>query len=145
MGFLEVGGALVVADYAATESEEILDAKVTKLMQLELSSTPAGIKKPIRSVREAAVFLRDPLVKAWILKNANGICEGCGNPAPFKLANGRPFLEVHHVRPLVAKGSDCTSNAVALCPNCHRRCHLADDGEAFTHSLYERNLRLIGE
>ncbi|WP_166358907.1 HNH endonuclease [Pseudomonas akapageensis] len=145
MGFLQAGGALVVDDYEATESEEVLEAKVAKLMLLELSSTPAGIKKPIRSLREASVFLRDPLVKAWILQNAKGICEGCGDPAPFKLADGRPFLEVHHVRPLKAKGSDCTSNAVALCPNCHRRCHLADDSETFTHSLYEKNLRLVRE
>ena len=25
-----------------------------------------------------------------------------------------------------------------LCPNCHRRCHYADDWEAFNDSLYEK-------
>jgi len=26
---------------------------------------------------------RDPLVKAWILQNTNGICERCGKEGPF--------------------------------------------------------------
>ncbi|MGU9854837.1 HNH endonuclease [Pseudomonas sp. LF245] len=31
-----------------------------------------------------------------------------------------PFLEAHRTRHLAQKGSDRTSNAVALCSNCHQ-------------------------
>jgi hypothetical protein len=47
-------------------------------------------------------YVRDPLVKAWVLQNAKGKCEGCGGPLPFTSLDGEPFLECHHVRPLVA-------------------------------------------
>ena len=86
-----------------------------------------------------------PHVRAWVLENAKGVCEGCRQPAPFADAKGRPFLEVHHVRHLARRGSDRISNAVALCPNCHRLCHIADDKDTFAASLYETIGRLIVE
>ncbi|WP_444959398.1 HNH endonuclease [Microbulbifer sp. ZKSA002] len=38
-------------------------------------------------------------------------------------AEGEPFLEVHHLRRLADNGSVTITNAVALCPNCHREFH----------------------
>ena len=35
-----------------------------------------------------------------------------------------PFLDAHRANHLAEKGSDCTSNAVAMCPNYHQRCHI---------------------
>ncbi|MEB2604822.1 HNH endonuclease [Burkholderia cenocepacia] len=70
------------------------------------------------------VFERNPDVIAEALHLARGICQGCGNPAPFeRKATGRPYLEVHHVVPLAEGGDDTVSNAIALCPNCHRERH----------------------
>ena len=43
--------------------------------------------------------------------------------APFKLPDGTPFLEVHHVIPLAKRGEDTIENTIALCPNCHRGAH----------------------
>ena len=77
-------------------------------------------------------------------KEAKGICEGCAKPAPFE-KDGRPFLEVHHVKHLAQEGSDRPSNAVALCPNCHRRCHHSSDRDEFTAQLYEKVGRLEEE
>lgn len=31
--------------------------------------------------------------------------------------------EVHHKVPLSAGGDDTVENAIALCPNCHRKAH----------------------
>lgn len=59
--------------------------------------------------------------------------------------DGLPYLEVHHVMPLACHGSDTPSNAVALCPNCHRRCHYAIDRDQFKLALYENIPRLILE
>jgi 5-methylcytosine-specific restriction protein A len=57
------------------------------------------------------------------LRRANGVCELCEKSAPFNRDNGKPYLEVHHVKHLEDGGHDMTENAVALCPNCHRMMH----------------------
>jgi 5-methylcytosine-specific restriction protein A len=80
-----------------------------------------------------------------VLQNAHGRCEACGNPATFTGEDGAPFLESHHDRPLAHGGSDKISNTLALCPNCHRRCHLDADRKEFTESLYAKISRLARE
>jgi 5-methylcytosine-specific restriction protein A len=81
-------------------------------------------KLPRKLVVSNVVFERDPDVVAEALSKAKGVCDECLNPAPFKRKkNGRPYLEVHHVVPLSKGGHDSISNAVALCPNCHRKAH----------------------
>ncbi|MNF86966.1 HNH endonuclease [compost metagenome] len=138
-------GAFNPDDYAPTANDQELNEKVLKLEQQELVGTPRGIEKPQRVTGTTSSFLRDPLVKAWVLKQANGVCEGCGQDAPFKQPNGLHFLEVHHVKHLANDGTDEVTNAVALCPNCHRRCHHSSDKEAFTLSLYTKVKRLERE
>ncbi|MEB0041296.1 HNH endonuclease signature motif containing protein [Pseudomonas sp. MH10] len=106
---------------------------------------PLGIKHPKHSNSTVITFFRDDKVREWVLMHANGTCEGCGKVGPFLGVDGRPFLEVHHVLPLAMAGSDRIENVAALCPNCHRRCHLAADKKAFTESLYVRVKRLKEE
>lgn len=130
-------------DYAPAVNESELDHKVLKLASTVAYGIPRGTDAPMQVNAQRQVYARDPLVKLWVLRNANGHCEGCGQPAPFTTDIGLPFLEIHHVRPLAEHGSDKHTNAVALCPNCHRRCHLSTDREVFTAGLYERIDRLI--
>ncbi|HMP11481.1 HNH endonuclease signature motif containing protein [Hydrogenophaga sp.] len=69
-------------------------------------------------------FRRNADVIAEVLVRANGICESCHSPAPFlRAADNTPYLEVHHRITLASGGEDTVENAVALCPNCHRRQH----------------------
>lgn len=71
-------------------------------------------------------FVRNPDVVAEALFRANGYCEYCNNPAPFnRRTDNSPYLEVHNIKPLAEGGEDVIVNAVALCPNCHRRAHHA--------------------
>lgn len=90
-------------------------------------------------------FQRNPAVKAWILQQANGQCEACVQLAPFNGSDGEPFLEVHHLRQLADQGSDTVSNAVALCPNCHREAHYGENSKALIDRLYQRIMRLVRE
>jgi 5-methylcytosine-specific restriction protein A len=76
---------------------------------------------------------------------SHGKCESCGKLAPFTGDDGEPFLESHHVRRLADGGSDKITNAVVLCPNCHRRSHQGADRKAFTKSLYAKISRLVKE
>jgi 5-methylcytosine-specific restriction protein A len=129
---------------APTADEETLERRAAALQKQKIKEPPKGIKKPKRTQSSRTVYVRDPEVRAWVRNEAEGHCEGCGEPAPFQKLD-LPYLEVHHVKPLAEKGSDQITNAVALCPNCHRRCHHSNDSEAFTEWLYEKVKRLIPE
>lgn len=62
----------------------------------------------------------------------------CDLPAPFKDKKGRPYLESHHVIWLADDGADTIENAVALCPNCHRKMNslnLEEDVTALLNTL----------
>ncbi|MFJ2429332.1 MULTISPECIES: HNH endonuclease signature motif containing protein [unclassified Pseudomonas] len=104
----------------------------------ELNDAPAGVLNPKQTNATVVRLSRKLNVKKWVLKRSKGMCEGCGQKAPFQDADGKPFLEVHHVKHLVNGGTDRTSNAVALCPNCHRRCHYSSDKDEFTAEFYKR-------
>jgi 5-methylcytosine-specific restriction protein A len=105
-----------------------LDRSVTRALASDSASRrvrlAAAPKRPakIRVVSEA--FIRNPDVIAEVLGRAEGVCERCGNPAPFLRRSDRtPYLEVHHRVPLANGGDDSVENAIALCPNCHREQH----------------------
>jgi len=89
--------------------------------------------------------VRDPGVKAWLLNNARGICESCSEPAPFTKANGGRYLEVHHLKRLSDRGSDTITNAIAVCPNCHRELHYGESRYQLLNSLLSRITRLVRE
>ena len=60
---------------------------------------------------------------------AKGICELCGEKAPFRTKDGVPYLEAHFVDWLSEGGSPTIDNVVALCPNCHKKIHLLNLSE----------------
>lgn len=128
--------------FVPTSDLNSLATKVSSLRKRTLGTVPTGSLAPGAVTTTSTTFVRDPAVKAWVLNTANGICEGCDLPAPFVSIDGFPYLEVHHVVPLSSHGSDRITNAAALCPNCHRRCHLALDRDEFKLQLYEKNKRL---
>lgn len=87
-------------------------------------------------------YPRSPLVKGWVLHNAKGICESCNQKAPFITKQEFPYLEVHHVIPLSEGGEDSVNNAVALCPNCHKKYHFAINKDVLVEKLYSTVERL---
>lgn len=113
----------------------------TRAQQVRNTGRPAGNTSPQKAPQSTTAFKRDPRVVAWVRDQAAGRCDLCGESAPF-LSRGEPFLEVHHVLPLAEEGPDVVENAVAVCPNCHRRLHHSDEGDLPTEILYERIDRL---
>lgn len=81
---------------------------------------------------------RSGLIKAYVLKRADGTCEGCGNPAPFSTSKGMPYLEPHHLTRRADGGPDHPRWVVALCPNCHARVHRGSDGCSYNIELAQR-------
>lgn len=88
-------------------------------------------------------FRRDAGVKAWVLQQADGICEACEKAAPFEGFDGLPYLELHYVRQLAEGGPDTVANAVALCPDCHREIHYGANAQVLEAWLYDNVTRLI--
>lgn len=66
---------------------------------------------------------RSPYIVELARHFAKGICQLCKKNAPFISKDNKPFLEVHHIEWLSEGGSDTIKNAVAVCPNCHRKLH----------------------
>ncbi|NTZ42143.1 HNH endonuclease [Altererythrobacter sp. SALINAS58] len=92
--------------------------------QDRLSRLKNASKRPAKVITSSTAYLRNPDVVAEVLFRSNGTCEGCGSKAPFKRnADGSPYLEVHHMKHLSEGGEDIVENAIAVCPNCHRREH----------------------
>lgn len=118
---------------------------VNTLKQKKNTVQPKGNNKPNKKSVEVTQYSRDPEVVAWVLNEANGICESCRNRAPFSREDGTPFLEVHHMRRIADGGSDTTTNAIAVCPNCHRELHYGIDNLSLINSIYSKVGRLIAE
>lgn len=86
--------------------------------------------KPLKKTVAVTVFERNPYVIASVLARAGGSCELCNLPAPFvRSSNGKPYLEVHHRQRLADGGDDTVENAIAVCPNCHRKAHYGTRAE----------------
>ena len=109
------------------------------------SIPPQGRRHPQKRIEESTVYVRDDDVRNWVLRNSNWHCECCKQRAPFELSDGLPYLEVHHVRHLANDGSDTVSNAVALCPNCHREMHHGKHKDELADNLYACISRLKRE
>lgn len=100
----------------------------------------AALKKPSgaatkREKTELAYF-RSQALRLYVVGRSLGVCEGCRKPAPFRTASG-PYLECHHLHRLADGGPDHPQNVVAVCPNCHRRSHYAEDAKAFNEQLIQ--------
>lgn len=121
------------------------DAAVQIHLEKKDLKYPMGTSSPKRVTTSVSGFERDPKVKAWVLREANGICESCETPAPFVTSTGEYFLEVHHVRSLADQGSDRIENAVAICPNCHRAFHHSRDKDQRLERLFAKIKRLVRE
>jgi 5-methylcytosine-specific restriction protein A len=98
-------------------------------------SAPPRERKSIYRARSAAI-------KFYVIARSEGLCEGCGEPAPFVTDKHKPYLEPHHTLRVADDGPDHPKNVIALCPNCHRRAHHAKDAEAFNDRLKRKLSRI---
>ena len=116
--------------------------ELAKTYSAPATPMPTGENQPPRVQLNVTGFVRDIKVISWVIKHSNGFCELCDRPAPFTRLGGVPFLEVHHVIHLSDNGPDTVSNAVALCPNCHRELHYGLNASEKKEFLYGKVKRL---
>lgn len=141
---LERNNFIFLKDFEPTSDEDQLKARANRIRKtIVLKDPPAGQQIPKKTKSITTTYDRDPLVRAWVLEKANGKCEVCLSDAPFIDASNFPFLECHHMIPLASGGPDIVENTIAICPNCHRRVHLAKDKDMFIRQIYKKVQRLM--
>lgn len=87
---------------------------------------PTGCEDPQKNTRTVTTYTRDPAVRAYVLHEAKGRCEYCGELG-FLKPNGEHYLEAHHLLALSEDGPDTPENVVALCATHHREAHYGRD------------------
>ena len=133
---------LAVQEPDASYSVRGLRGKSLKdLRRLALAGTS---KTASTKQRRQNVRVRSDAVRVYVLKRANGACEGCGQPAPFVTKRRQPYLEPHHTTRLADGGPDHPGHVIALCPTCHRRVHHAHDGDEYNRDLKQKLSRIEG-
>lgn len=114
----------IISSGLVYSQEELMRIASLGMIRQKFRSSDENVMPRVRSVLRNE-YERSVAVMAAALARANGTCANCGMSGPFKCADGRFFLEVHHIIPLSEGGEDTLRNAVALCPNCHRACHFS--------------------
>lgn len=121
-----------LANFRGREEAEWQTARTLTMEELKARALTARAGPVTPVVLTTAYRQRNPFVREYVLRQAAGICQACGEPAPFKRKGYKePFLEVHHLIPLAEDGDDTVENAIALCPNCHREAHHGEHWEKF--------------
>lgn len=87
-------------------------------------------------------YRRSSAVRIYVMKRADGRCEGCESPAPFIKRDSKPYLEAHHTQRVSDEGPDHPEWVIALCPTCHRRVHHANDGQDYNVCLKRKAKQL---
>jgi 5-methylcytosine-specific restriction protein A len=76
-----------------------------ELRQRALAAVRPPAERPARDARRL-YYERSAAVRAYVLARANGVCEACRKPAPFRRPDGTPYLEPHHTRRVADGGPD---------------------------------------
>jgi len=126
----------------AATNDDLRPIPTAEIGTLRSEAIAAANSAPQSGQRVVNVVERCRAVRDYVVARANGHCEGCRMPAPFVRTNGVPYLEPHHIRRLSDGGPDDPHFVIALCPNCHRRVHHANDGAAYNDTLLGRMARI---
>jgi 5-methylcytosine-specific restriction enzyme A len=126
----DIGDLLSLPTQTREQSDSELAADIAASFAMfgsdRASRLAVASKVPERIQIVSTGFRRNADVIVTVLQRALGLCERCGEKAPFmRRSDGTPYLEVHHWIPLSQQGEDTVENAAALCPNCHREVHHA--------------------
>jgi 5-methylcytosine-specific restriction protein A len=112
-----------------------LPTNLAEARQRALAAFTAEVGQGGRDARRT-LYRRSDSVKDYVLLRAEGVCESCREPAPFKRRDGTPYLEPHHTTRVSDGGLDHPLFVGAVCPTCHREIHHGEDG-------VERNAELV--
>lgn len=115
------------------DDESSGDIAIEEARALALSAVTPPVSDPASARR--TIYRRSRRIADYVLRRSGGICESCGEKAPFIKKNGAPYLEPHHVQRLSDGGLDHPCHIGAICPTCHREIHHGLQGEKRNETL----------
>lgn len=118
--FRRNGDYMILIYFDSSDEEVDVNCSEEELKRKAIRHSESGILR----YQSTSSYIRDQYVSEYAKRRAHGICQLCGQPAPFVRNDGQPFLETHHVKWLADGGDDSIENTVALCPNCHKKMHV---------------------
>lgn len=133
----DVTSPKVVQEDVPSSDEQTIDPEVLR-EKAEENAVEEIPEETTTVTHETPEYNRSTEIKKYVKARSDGVCEGCGEPAPFTSKTGEPYLHAHHVHELSNGGSDTPDTVIALCPNCHYRVHHGEDGEEFNQKLIQR-------
>ena len=116
-------------DDTHTMEEQVKQAEEMEIDSLKAAAVSRSSRMGKRRETIVKQTIRDPYIAEYAKRRANGVCQLCGEEAPFLDKKGHPYLESHHIIWLSEGGEDSISNTVGLCPNCHRKMHVVADSK----------------
>jgi 5-methylcytosine-specific restriction enzyme A len=125
---------LIPADSAADPEAEPLPASAN-LAELAKAADEDPAEHKDSSVGQRKTYGRSRALRLYVRVRADGVCEGCGQPAPFTARDGSGYLECHHTLRRSDSGPGNRRTVIALCPNCHSRIHFGKDGDTYNEEL----------
>lgn len=131
---IEASGSRLVESESGTETQAVDELRE----EAEEDAVEQVTQEATTTRYQTAQYTRSTKIKEYVNKRADGVCEACGENAPFTSKTGDPYLHAHHVHELGDGGSDTPETVIALCPNCHYRVHHGEDGEDYNEELIER-------
>jgi len=123
----DVSNALEVT---APENPENLPSE-PRYFDENLTVTEGATRQTTLQVRIRSAALRDYAIQ-YYSQNGSIACQACGfNFEDFYGPHGAGFIEIHHVKPIVAYSDEeiertieeALANVVPVCANCHRMIH----------------------
>lgn len=121
------------------DDEALHEANIDELRRVAIMG--AKLVAP-RTKHEVYFRARSLAIHLYVLRRAEGHCEGCRGAAPFRKRDGTPYLEPHHTTRLADDGPDHPAHVIGLCPTCHRRAHYAKDAKIFNRRLKKRAIAI---
>ena len=118
-----------IKDIEKSEQEKIKEVRKNNVEEIKVRAKTAESNKVFTKEVKTTYRERNQYIAEYTKERAKGICDLCGEEAPFKDKSGRPYLESHHVITLADNGPDAIYNTVAICPNCHRKIHVLNKKE----------------
>jgi 5-methylcytosine-specific restriction endonuclease McrA len=107
-----------------------IDVELLRERATNINTTPSQVEQTVR------VYPRNNILRTYVKERSNYSCEmpDC-DYIGFNKNDSKKYIEIHHVDPLSEGGEDSISNTVALCPNCHRKIHYAENKEELKQTL----------
>jgi len=110
------------------------DSDFSKVDTTQIKEEPVNRKRP-KTVNSQTIWDRDSKIAKMAIKKAGFKCEIDSSHDTFiSDSSDNPYMEAHHLIPMKVQHEfknslDVVGNVVCICPNCHRKIHLAKPKE----------------